>query len=288
MRDLALVFRPVDELVQSYHQNAQLTAGVRGEDRGEAAGTHRDGVHDNGRKQLQTDHDLVRRTVSGVYELDIERTRQLVRLYGSVVDLNDHRCYRGDDAVRAHAALHKDRAEAGHESAELSVAQHHFAIPRSPHDPPVVAHVIHTLAYIVAVQQQRAVIHAGHQPVYHGTESLQLQAHVRLVHNVERARYQRDDDQGVADELDAARQYSVYYADRRAGIGPGAERLEEPAIQLNAVIAVALVRDVVRRKRAKGVQHDRISRELSSVNVATEEEQQARSQGLRVFLNVFQ
>lgn len=250
-----LALRVVDELVQPHHENVQLAAGVHGEDRGEAARAHRDGVHDEGREQLENEHDLVRRAVSGVHQAVVEGTRQLVRRDGDIVDLHHRRRQDGDDAVRADAALHEDRAEAGHESAEFRVRQHHLPIARPAHDPPVGAHMVHALAYLAATQQERAVVHAAHQPVYHRAEGLQLQIHVRLEHDVQRARHHGEGYQRVADELDAARQQPLHDAGRR-GARPGADRLQKPAIQLNAVLAVPLVRHVLRSNRAEGARHD--------------------------------
>lgn len=183
-RDLIFAFCLVDEFVQFYHQNAQLAAGMHGKDRGETARAHRDRIYYNSRQQLKDDHNLVRWTVSSVHQLIIERTWKLVCRYRDVLDLNDRRCQSSNDAVGTDTALHKDRAKGGHESAELGILQHHLSIARRPHVLPIGAHMVHAFAYFVATHQQRAIIHAAHQPVYHRTESLQLQMHVRFEYDI--------------------------------------------------------------------------------------------------------
>jgi len=54
----------------------------------------------------------------------------------------------------------------------------------------------------------------------------------------------------MADELDAAREKLARDASRVVR-GPGSDRFQEPAIQLNAVLAVPLVRDITHDGRAQ-------------------------------------
>jgi len=55
----------------------------------------------------------------------------------------------------------------------------------------------------------------------------------------------------VTDELDAAREELARDASRAVIRGPGSDRLQEPAIQLNAVLVVPLMRHITHDGRAR-------------------------------------
>jgi len=74
-----------------------------------------------------------------------------VRDDGDIVDLQYDRRQHSDHAVRKDAALHEDRGETGYEPAKSGIPQHHLAIARPVDYLPISVHVIHALAYLVAV-----------------------------------------------------------------------------------------------------------------------------------------
>jgi len=112
-----------------------------------------------------------------------------------IADLQDDRRQHSDHAIRANAALHEDHAETGHEPAESGIPQHHFAVAHPLDHLPIGTYMVHAVAYLAAMQQQGAVIRATHQPVNHWAKGLQLQVHIWLGEDVQRAWYHCERDQ---------------------------------------------------------------------------------------------
>jgi len=110
-----------------------------------------------------TEHSLVRRTVSGVYQLCVERIVQQEHDDSNIADLQNHghQHIRAWSRVRADATLHEDRADAGHESTKSAIPQH-LAVAHPLDHLPIGTHIFHALAYFAATQYQETVICTAH------------------------------------------------------------------------------------------------------------------------------
>jgi len=148
-----LVAFSLDQVAQHRHQYLHLPAHVHHEDRRETANRRGDVVLDHCAHTVYREDDAISRTrlrvevhiVSLIHERFV---REVASAEGK----------RQDYMIRHAAGVKEDDAERGEPAPHQRIFQHHSTVVLIAHDPPIVLHLLHALANLLAARAENAVL----------------------------------------------------------------------------------------------------------------------------------